>query len=203
MTASEILQHWRSTASHPAMRNTATSRSPQSSVTVSPPAATRTERQRTPTAPRSQRLCLPAPLRCHHLARRHTAHRQNQQPGKIRCLECPGAGARHPAYLVRDGEQRDLLFAGSHDGKMQNFVTPAAFYVVRQKAWKPIIPSSSSTAACRSQLPASTPTTTTSSPRRASCFNARRSASRRIQTPAHSPPPAQQPSSAQHKWHPP
>jgi len=28
-------------------------------------------------------------------------------------------------------------FSGSHDGKMQNFVTPAAFYVVRRKEWKP------------------------------------------------------------------
>ncbi len=26
---------------------------------------------------------------------------------------------------------------GSHDGRMQNFVTPAAFYVVRDKNWKP------------------------------------------------------------------
>lgn len=30
-----------------------------------------------------------------------------------------------------------FYFAGSHDGKMQNFVTPAAFYVVRPKSWKP------------------------------------------------------------------
>jgi len=29
-----------------------------------------------------------------------------------------------------------FYFAGSHDGKMQNFVTPAAFYVVRRKEWK-------------------------------------------------------------------
>ena len=57
----------------------------------------------------TSRLCLPAPIRCHHLARRHAANRQNQQPGKIRCLECPGAGPRHLTYLVRDGEQRDLL----------------------------------------------------------------------------------------------
>ncbi len=33
-----------------------------------------------------------------------------------------------------------FYFAGSHDRKMQNFVTPAAFYVVRQKAWKPTRP---------------------------------------------------------------
>ena len=29
---------------------------------------------------------------------------------------------------------------GSHDGKMQNFITPAAFYVVRSKEWKPTHP---------------------------------------------------------------
>lgn len=33
-----------------------------------------------------------------------------------------------------------FYFAGSHDGKMQNFVTPAAFYVVRKKDWKPTHP---------------------------------------------------------------
>jgi hypothetical protein len=33
-----------------------------------------------------------------------------------------------------------FYFAGSHDGKMQNFITPAAYYVVRQKAWKPTHP---------------------------------------------------------------
>jgi hypothetical protein len=30
-----------------------------------------------------------------------------------------------------------FYFEGSHDGRMQNFVTPAAFYVVRNKDWKP------------------------------------------------------------------
>ncbi|HEY1985778.1 MAG TPA: hypothetical protein VGG85_10230 [Terracidiphilus sp.] len=30
--------------------------------------------------------------------------------------------------------------SGSHDGKMQNFVTPVAFYVVRRKEWKPAHP---------------------------------------------------------------
>ena len=29
-----------------------------------------------------------------------------------------------------------FYFSGSHDGKMQNFVTPAAFYVLRRKEWK-------------------------------------------------------------------
>ena len=28
-----------------------------------------------------------------------------------------------------------FYFAGEHDGQMQNFVTPAAFYVLRRKAW--------------------------------------------------------------------
>jgi hypothetical protein len=31
-------------------------------------------------------------------------------------------------------------FAGSHDGMVQNFVTPAAFYVLRRKEWKPTHP---------------------------------------------------------------
>lgn len=29
---------------------------------------------------------------------------------------------------------------GAHDGKMQNFVTPAAFYVLRRKEWRPTHP---------------------------------------------------------------
>jgi hypothetical protein len=29
---------------------------------------------------------------------------------------------------------------GEHDGKMQNFVTPAAFYILRRKQWKPSHP---------------------------------------------------------------
>jgi hypothetical protein len=33
-----------------------------------------------------------------------------------------------------------FYFSGSHDGKMQNFVTPAAFYVIRRKEWKPTHP---------------------------------------------------------------
>lgn len=31
-------------------------------------------------------------------------------------------------------------FSGTHDGKMQNFVTPAAFYVLRRKEWKSMHP---------------------------------------------------------------
>lgn len=31
-------------------------------------------------------------------------------------------------------------FAGSHDGRMQNFVLPAALYVIRRKDWKPTHP---------------------------------------------------------------
>lgn len=30
-----------------------------------------------------------------------------------------------------------FYFAGSHDGKMQNFVTPAAYYVLKRAAWRP------------------------------------------------------------------
>lgn len=33
-----------------------------------------------------------------------------------------------------------FYFAGSHDGKMQNFVTPAAFYVARNREWRPTHP---------------------------------------------------------------
>jgi hypothetical protein len=33
-----------------------------------------------------------------------------------------------------------FYFEGSHDGKMQNFVTPATFYVLRPKSWKPAHP---------------------------------------------------------------
>jgi hypothetical protein len=31
-------------------------------------------------------------------------------------------------------------YGGAYDGKIQNFITPAAFYVVRRKEWKPIHP---------------------------------------------------------------
>jgi len=30
-----------------------------------------------------------------------------------------------------------FYFAGTHDGQMQNFVTPGAFYVLRRKGWSP------------------------------------------------------------------
>ena len=33
-----------------------------------------------------------------------------------------------------------FYFAGAHDGHMQNFVTPAAFYVLRRKEWAPTHP---------------------------------------------------------------
>jgi len=33
-----------------------------------------------------------------------------------------------------------FYFAGSHDGKMQNFVTPAAFYIFKRTEWKPTHP---------------------------------------------------------------
>lgn len=33
-----------------------------------------------------------------------------------------------------------FFFAGSHDGKMQNFITPSGFYVFRRSEWKPTHP---------------------------------------------------------------
>ena len=33
-----------------------------------------------------------------------------------------------------------FYFAGSHDGRMQNFITPAAFYIYKRKDWKPTHP---------------------------------------------------------------
>ena len=33
-----------------------------------------------------------------------------------------------------------FYFAGSHDGKVQNFVTPAAFYIFKRSDWKPAHP---------------------------------------------------------------
>jgi len=33
-----------------------------------------------------------------------------------------------------------FYFSGSHDGKMQNFITPAAFYVAKNKEWRPTHP---------------------------------------------------------------
>lgn len=33
-----------------------------------------------------------------------------------------------------------FYFAGSHDGKIQNFITPAAFYIFKRREWKPTHP---------------------------------------------------------------
>ncbi|HEY2470273.1 MAG TPA: hypothetical protein VGI45_20930 [Terracidiphilus sp.] len=44
-------------------------------------------------------------------------------------------------HLWLEVENNATYFAGgSHDGWMQNFVTPAAFYVIRGKSWKPTRP---------------------------------------------------------------
>jgi len=43
--------------------------------------------------------------------------------------------AKHVWFEVENNAS--YYFAGSHDGKMQNFVTPSAFYVLRRKDWKP------------------------------------------------------------------
>jgi hypothetical protein len=45
--------------------------------------------------------------------------------------------SRHVWFEVENNAT--FYFAGSHDGKMQNFITPA-FYVVRSKEWKPTHP---------------------------------------------------------------
>ena len=45
-----------------------------------------------------------------------------------------------PHVWVEVENNATFYFAGSHDGKMQNFVLPAAFYVVRPKSWKPTHP---------------------------------------------------------------
>ena len=52
------------------------------------------------------------------------------------------AGQLHatPHIWFEVGNNATFYFSGAHDGKMQNFVTPAAFYVVRRKEWKPTHP---------------------------------------------------------------
>jgi len=51
-------------------------------------------------------------------------------------------GQYHAARSVWFEVENNATFyvGGEHDGKMQNFVTPAAFYVVRRKEWKPTHP---------------------------------------------------------------
>jgi hypothetical protein len=41
-----------------------------------------------------------------------------------------------PHVWFEVGDNATYLVGGSHDGKMQNFVTPAAFYIIRGKNWK-------------------------------------------------------------------
>lgn len=41
-----------------------------------------------------------------------------------------------PHVWFEIGDNATYLVGGSHDGKMQNFVTPAAFYIIRGKNWK-------------------------------------------------------------------
>jgi hypothetical protein len=63
--------------------------------------------------------------------------------GKIaeqgRTVEWNFTGQAHAsAHLWFDVENNATLFhAGPLDGKMQNFITPAAFYMIRRKEWKP------------------------------------------------------------------
>lgn len=66
--------------------------------------------------------------------------------GKIaaqgRCIAWNALGQVHATKHVWFEVENNatFYFSGEHDGKMQNFVTPAAFYVVRRKAWKPTHP---------------------------------------------------------------
>ena len=46
----------------------------------------------------------------------------------------------NPHVWLELGNNATFYFSGSHDGKMQNFVTPAAYYVARRSNWKPTHP---------------------------------------------------------------
>jgi hypothetical protein len=46
-----------------------------------------------------------------------------------------------PHLWFEIGDNATFFAGGSHGGKMQNFVTPATFYVIRGKNWKPTRPS--------------------------------------------------------------
>jgi hypothetical protein len=52
------------------------------------------------------------------------------------------AGQFHatPQVWFEVGDNATFYVGGSHAGKMQNFIAPAAFYVVRRKEWKPTHP---------------------------------------------------------------
>ena len=41
-----------------------------------------------------------------------------------------------PHVWFEVGDNATFFVGGSHDGKMQNFVTPAVFYIIRRKEWK-------------------------------------------------------------------
>jgi hypothetical protein len=45
-----------------------------------------------------------------------------------------------PQVWFEVGDNASYLLGGSRDGKMQNFLTPAAFYIIRGKDWKPTHP---------------------------------------------------------------
>jgi len=45
-----------------------------------------------------------------------------------------------PHLWVEAENNANFYFAGNHDGRMQNFATPAAFFVVRRKQWNPTHP---------------------------------------------------------------
>ncbi len=56
-----------------------------------------------------------------------------------RAIEWNATAQVHPnAHVWLDMENNATLnYGGAHDGKTQNFVTPAAFYMVRRKDWGP------------------------------------------------------------------
>jgi hypothetical protein len=52
--------------------------------------------------------------------------------------EAQAHASKHVWFEVENNAT--FYFAGSHDGKMQNFVLPGAFYVVKKSSWKPTHP---------------------------------------------------------------
>jgi hypothetical protein len=66
--------------------------------------------------------------------------------GKIatqgRCIAWNAVGQLHASSHVwlEVENNATFYFSGSHGGKMQNFVTPAALYVLRRKEWNPTHP---------------------------------------------------------------
>lgn len=47
----------------------------------------------------------------------------------------PSRAIDHICTTIKPGLSRTFFFAGSHDGKMQNFITPAAFDIHKREEW--------------------------------------------------------------------